>query len=179
AHVHGRRRERRHLAAAARQVELVDRRGTNARVLPDLPDHPSGTVLLVPRAENGLAHEVVHRGALPHLGIVELFEHVSLPAGAIYDPCTSMTSPSYAGATPAGSRAARSACVASWVRCVRNVRRAPMRSAAAVASGIDRCSGWGWGSSAFRTSTSSPVSCAATASGIAFTSVRYATCPTR
>src|SRR5439155_24047692 len=37
---------------------------------------------------------------------------------------------------------------------VRKVRRAPIRCAAATASGIERCSGCGRGSSAFSTSTS-------------------------
>src|SRR2546430_2884722 len=62
-----------------------------------------------------------------------------------------MTSPSYAGAMPGGRRAASSACGVSCVRCVRNVRRAPICCAAATASGIERCSGCGRGSRAFNT----------------------------
>ena len=84
-----------------------------------------------------------------------------------------------AGATPSGNSAASSACDVWCVRCVRNVRRAPICSAAATASGIERCSGCGRGSSAFSTRTSSPARWARAVGGISFASVRYATGPTR
>ena len=58
--------ERPHRAAPAREVQLVDRRGPHSRLLPDLPDQPPGLVALVRRAEHGLAHQLVQRGALAY-----------------------------------------------------------------------------------------------------------------
>src|SRR6266478_6395421 len=170
--------ERRHVAPAPGQVQLVNRGGPNAGALPDLPDQPArlGPLVFVP--EHGLAHHFVHPGALPDGGIVEFLEHEP-PRGGIYAPGRSITSPSYAGSMPGGSFAARAACVFSCVRCVKNVRRAPTRCAAATASGTDRWSGWGRDSTALSTSTSSPANAVTTSAGIVFTSVRYATAPTR
>src|SRR6266516_2525503 len=80
AHVHGRRGERGHLPPTARQVQLVDRRGAPPRLLPNLPEEPArlfplGPPLSLPspspRSEHRPSHQIVHRGALAHGGILE------------------------------------------------------------------------------------------------------------
>ncbi len=62
-HVHRRRRERRHFAAPPRQVQLVDRCGPHAGLLPHLPNHPARVRLLVLGPEHSPTHQGVNVGA--------------------------------------------------------------------------------------------------------------------
>jgi len=62
------------MAGVVNGVELVNRRGTDAGALADLPQHPAGAGLRVLVAEHRFAHQCVHGGALPNGRIVELFE---------------------------------------------------------------------------------------------------------
>ena len=51
------------LAAAARHVQVVDRRRLHADRLPELPDQPARVLALHAVGEDGRAHELIHRRA--------------------------------------------------------------------------------------------------------------------
>jgi hypothetical protein len=64
--VHRRHGKAADLAASARHVQIVDRGGTYANRLPDLPDQPPRKLALLDIPENGYADQLVHARGFQH-----------------------------------------------------------------------------------------------------------------